>query len=425
MPYPSTLVGDASVHVSVADYEPEGLDVLMRLYYPTERPPPSEWSLSRPRFMPRFDYLHGLAHFLLDLEKRPWWFRTLARLTCLFAFAATEAHATIPASIDASPHATNGPMPVVVFSHGLAGNRNMYAGLCSAMASRGYLVAAIEHRDGSASCAATLRKTDGGETRVTYRPYLHTDGDFGWRREQIAVRVREMEAAIDALSAAAHAPTSQLSTAGADARDGGKGAPPPPRNVFPGSRFDPATQLRGRVDVSRLVAAGHSFGGATVLSAMSKNPRVRRAVMLDPWTEPFGPCSSPAHPLVRAAASGVPTAVVNSETWAGADMRPFYREARAPWIEAIVAGTKHQDVSDVPLRAPMTAKTIGMKGTTDSHKTLDLTSHVIDVFLAVLDRAGDGGDAGVARELHDEVLGLTQAFKNDVSVALRSPAAGR
>ena len=42
-------------------------------------------------------------------------------------------------------------MPLVVFSHGLGGSRAVYSTILSEMASQGYFVAAVEHKDGSAA----------------------------------------------------------------------------------------------------------------------------------------------------------------------------------------------------------------------------------------------------------------------------------
>jgi len=137
----------------VADYEPEGLDVLMRLYYPTHERPPARWR--RPLWVPTLAYSHGMMHFLFDFgdPKRSWWQRLLARAAYIGGHVATTLFDTLPVKENAVPRSEK-TMPVVIFSHGLAGTRNMYAALCTSLASQGFLVAALEHRDGSASCAS-------------------------------------------------------------------------------------------------------------------------------------------------------------------------------------------------------------------------------------------------------------------------------
>lgn len=59
-----------------------------------------------------------------------------------------------------------GPLPVVIFSHGLGGCAEMYTGLCASLASYGIIVCAIEHQDGS-GCFA---RAPDGET-VPYKRY--------------------------------------------------------------------------------------------------------------------------------------------------------------------------------------------------------------------------------------------------------------
>jgi platelet-activating factor acetylhydrolase len=393
MAYPSRVVppparwqGEAA-HVGVADYEPEGSDVFMRLYYPTLSRPPRRG----PLWVPSVHYAHGMAHFLVDFTnpKRRWWQKLLARAAYLVGHVSNAVFDTIPATLDAPPRREK-PMPLVIFSHGLAGTRNMYAALASALASQGYLVAAVEHRDGSASYTAIHEKHG-----VTHKPYVHTDGNFAWRREQIGKRVAELDAAVAALSNDA-----------------------PPRNTFPGSRFD-ISAFHGLIDASRLVAMGHSFGGATVVAAAGGRPkpnatRIKRAVLLDPWVAPFGPCGADdaTHPLRAAAAAKVPTLVVNSHGW-GADLTPMYSHATAPWVEAEVEGTKHQDFSDLPLRMPTVAAKIGMKGSVDAARFFDLKLGLIDAFLETADRAdADEACASAARAVVAQYADVRVAVKH-------------
>ena len=51
----------------------------------------------------------------------------------------------IPALYGA-PVMTASPLPVIMFSHGVAAMRTTYSATCCDLASHGYLVAAIEHR---------------------------------------------------------------------------------------------------------------------------------------------------------------------------------------------------------------------------------------------------------------------------------------
>ena len=47
-----------------------------------------------------------------------------------------------------APVKTSTPLPVIMFSHGVAGMRTTYSAVCCDLASHGYLVAAVEHRCG-------------------------------------------------------------------------------------------------------------------------------------------------------------------------------------------------------------------------------------------------------------------------------------
>jgi platelet-activating factor acetylhydrolase len=74
--------------------------------------------------------------------------------------------------------------PLVIFSHGLAGTRTTYSQYCSALASEGYVVLSIEHKDGSGPLV-TVPKGDGDGEK---------DGLLHYTRESDIVCVPERHA---------------------------------------------------------------------------------------------------------------------------------------------------------------------------------------------------------------------------------------
>lgn len=118
--------------------------------------------------------------------------------------------------------------PVIIFSHGLGGNRLIYSSICSDLASHGFIVAAIEHREGSASLAKGVDdewiKYDNVPPEV-----------WGFRHHQLRHRVSETELCLTALDQIA-----------AKSRESGP-------------------NFKGKLNMKCVVMAGHSFGGATTV----------------------------------------------------------------------------------------------------------------------------------------------------------------
>jgi platelet-activating factor acetylhydrolase len=159
--------------VGICDIE---CNVLFRLYYPTSTISSSPWT-EKP-----FIYSHGLMRYL--------------RLPILTPLAALILwNKTIPCHKDAEP--LQGQFPLIIFSHGLHGNRLTYSHLCGELASHGFIVAAIEHRDRSASVAALK----GHASHVFYEMPPSMDDDFhlDYRRKQLDIRFQEVKHTLEAI----------------------------------------------------------------------------------------------------------------------------------------------------------------------------------------------------------------------------------
>lgn len=98
-------------------------------------------------------------------------------------------------------------------------------------------------------------------------------------------------------------------------------AQPPSAGPPPGVPFlrlshshDAATFLRGRLDLSRVIVMGHSFGGATAAAfAAERAVEVSCCVALDPWW----PAIPPDHPLLSEAGGGERRGLPCPLTYAG------------------------------------------------------------------------------------------------------------
>ena len=253
---------------------------------------------------------------------------------------------------DSSSHerSDTSSFPVIVFSHGAASSRSDYTQYCGEIASRGYVVASIEHRDGSCPGSVVMR-ADGSirnvfymNTKMVQRKHGLPDIDSPALKEmQLAFRQAEMEEAVKALRSI----------------NDGHGARVLKTN--PRSEGKSLESWHGRLDFDNLVIGGHSYGATGALGALKGAPTkampVKGGIALDP-----GKSSGPLNADIE-----VPTLVIHSDSWSSKYSifygRPHFQvvkelvqgvlnRGKAAWFMTSV-GTSHPSVTDAPLLEPL------------------------------------------------------------------------
>ncbi|KAM6043924.1 platelet-activating factor acetylhydrolase 2, cytoplasmic isoform 2-T3 [Theristicus caerulescens] len=267
-----------------------------------------------------------------------------------------------PAGSCRVPVSWNGPFkpcssgyPLIIFSHGLGAFRTLYSSVCSELASWGFAVAALEHRDRSASMTYFCTAEAGREEWIPYRRVPQGQKEFYFRNKQVHQRAEECVRALRLFA------------------DIGSGKSVP--NVLH-QDFD-LSVLKDSVDLTKVAVMGHSFGGVTAVLALVKEPSFRCAVALDAWM----------FPLENALYSAVPKPVlfINTEKFqtpeSVAKMKRLSSRNSQTKIITIL-GSVHQSQTDFTfLTGKLISRILGMRGALDPHKALDITSRAALAFL--------------------------------------------
>ncbi|KAL4795282.1 platelet-activating factor acetylhydrolase, isoform II-domain-containing protein [Aspergillus venezuelensis] len=254
--------------------------------------------------------------------------------------------------------------PVIVFSHGMAASRTDYTQLCGELASRGFVVAAIEHRDGSGPGSTVKRGVGrrgtvyGGDRRpgagvrslpsVLHFSTQHLDHDPpldkpSLQQAQLCFRQAEIEETIEVLRKL----------------DNGQGD-----GVFRRNARGEGTHLSrwwGWLDMNRVILAGHSYGATGALRACLGAPSppmpIAGCVVLDP-----GKSSGPLNDDIS-----IPLLIIHSHSWSRKISlfmgRPHFDVVKdlaqkclertgAAWFMTSL-GTSHPSCTDAPVIQPL------------------------------------------------------------------------
>ncbi|XP_071999809.1 platelet-activating factor acetylhydrolase isoform X2 [Engystomops pustulosus] len=325
-----------------------------RLYYPCVDSDEYEEAV----WIPRREYYTGLAD-TLKLN------RTVVDVIFSYYFGSVKC----PAKLNAPFHPGE-KYPLVIFSHGLGAFRTLYAAICIGLASQGFVVAAVEHRDESASATFYFRERppadscaeeeecDAMEEVWMYNKTPKPGADeFPLRFEQVQIRADECLRALDLLLDI----------------NAGK----PVTNALP-SKFN-WLPLKDSIDVKRIAVAGHSFGAATAIKALGRDSRFRCAVALDAWMFSLrDEIFSTIHQ---------PVLFVNSEKFQWVDNILLMKRMDSSRVERkmiTIKGSVHQSFPDFTfLTGYLIGKIFKLKGEIDPYIAMDI---IINVTLAFLQR---------------------------------------
>lgn len=222
--------------------------------------------------------------------------------------------------------------PVLIYSHGWGGFRQINANQSEELASHGYVVVAIDHPYGA--LAATYAD---GTVILNKRSLLPQRGapEFLPAAQKLEdVYARDVIFTLDELER----------MNGADAR------------------------LRGRLDLNRVGFFGHSTGGGGVVIACARDQRCKALAGQDVWIVPV-PDDVVAAGLDR------PALYLRSEQWTGNDndarLSMFIERSSSPVRSLSIPGSKHYDFTLMPLFSPL-APYLGLKGPIPADEVMSL-----------------------------------------------------
>jgi len=196
---------------------------------------------------------------------------------------------------------TSGPHPVVILEHGFTGTYTDYTYLAEDLASRGYVVAAVDHTHE----ATAVEFPDGRLEKSVFGSHLtkYTRSDAGSLGLAVAVRLDDLRFVLNEMARL---------------------------NATRGGDFS------GRLDLTRIAMVGHSLGGLTTLRALESEPQFKAGILLDGLTPPHF-----AKPIEQP----VLNLVVGHQSWNDDDCR-VWDALHGPRAAVNLPGAEHIALSD-------------------------------------------------------------------------------
>jgi predicted dienelactone hydrolase len=251
-----------------------------------------------------------------------------------------------PAYLDVPFAKTDGPSPVILFSHGWNGFNAQNTGQAVELASHGYVVIALQHTYG-----AVITAFPDGTVAFNNPKALPEDAeDPNYEvvaRKLVNQWAEDMSFTLD---------------------------------QFQGFDEDAGSLFFQKLDMNRIGVYGHSTGGGAAIQFCGVDPRCKAVLGMDPFMRPVsaevieGGISQPSFFMF----SQGWTDLVDSKN--NKLFNQFYPHTKNSVGVISINGTKHFDFSDLPLLSPI-APQLGLKGPLNGKRvTRIVNSYLIDFF---------------------------------------------
>ena len=232
--------------------------------------------------------------------------------------------------------------------------RFAYSRICMDIASHGFIVAAVEHRDGSAALSYSMER--GEKLWIQHRRVEQEEREYQIRNTQLKMRIEEVIRTLNLMEELNKG--SNVTNVLEDA-----------------SEFD-LSMFKSRMNTEKPILSGHSYGGATTVMTLARDKRFKQGVVLDGWLFPMkDETVKPEQPIL----------FINTESFMSRHnierMKQFLTDSSRKMI--FIKGSVHQNHIDAPLifKDGIIKKILGMRSDTDPILVLDLNDKLMLDFM--------------------------------------------
>ena len=245
-----------------------------------------------------------------------------------------------------APIADGGPFPVILYSHGWTGFREVNTDQVENLVSHGYVVICPDHTYG-----ALVTVFPDGRV-VPYKPSAIPDIDKVGEAKYNAAVQRLVDAFVGDLAFLLD-----------QTERWNSGEDPSP--------------FKGELDLNRIGVFGHSTGGGATAEICAMDPRIKAALGMDIWAVPVSDdlLDKPKR---------LPFMMMDSEVWSSdkntARQKRFWDSLKGPAYRMRIAGTRHNDFTLMPLASPL-APAMGLKGPLQGTRVVQIVNtYLLDFF---------------------------------------------